>query len=321
MASHDHRDPKMNLKDLHQPFPPNEIEWRVGSTNQEKTSGLALAYLTARHVMERLDEVCGAENWATRYEFHGSRTICYLSIKIGLEWVTKADGAGDSDVEAEKGAISDALKRAAVHWGIGRYLYELGSTWVDIDPAGKSFRIKKDQYSKLESTLRKRFGEGYDASGMAGNGPTTADQEPLDDTLAKKVFPALQDELLAAATLKQLQGVWERWLPLTVQFSPLMQENVDTIHHDCTVRLQELGGDGRAASRDVIEADLRSALSLDDLEARWRNFGPALKKLSPADVAALAAVGKSMKETIGKMGGKMPAFSDLTQEQKIAGTP
>lgn len=148
----------MNLQNLHAPFPPNEIEWRVGSTNQDKTSGLALAYLTARHVMERLDEVCGAENWQDRYEFHGKRTVCYLSIRIGDEWVTKADGAGDSDVEAEKGAISDALKRAAVKWGIGRYLYSLGSTWVQLKKAGNSYKIEGAEFPKLERILRDKFG-------------------------------------------------------------------------------------------------------------------------------------------------------------------
>jgi hypothetical protein len=143
---------------LKQPFPPQEIEWRVGSTNGDKTQGLALAYLTARHVMERLDEVVGVGNWQDRYEFHGTRTVCYLSIRLDGEWVTKADGAGDSDVEAEKGAISDALKRAAVKWGIGRYLYDLGNTWVAIEAAGRSFRIKREEYAKLETKLAQQFG-------------------------------------------------------------------------------------------------------------------------------------------------------------------
>ena len=49
--------------------------------------------------------------------------ICSLSCKVGDNWITKADGAGDTDIEGEKGGISDALKRAAVVWGIGRYLY------------------------------------------------------------------------------------------------------------------------------------------------------------------------------------------------------
>lgn len=167
----------MNLSDLHKPFPAAEIEWRVGSTAPDKTSGLALAYLTARHVMDRLDAVCGSENWQDRYEFHGPRTVCYLSIRIGDEWVTKADGAGDSDVEAEKGAISDALKRAAVKWGIGRYLYDLGNIWVDLEPAGRSVRIKRDQYAKLEAALNRQFGSGL-ASGQQS--PTVADSRHLN---------------------------------------------------------------------------------------------------------------------------------------------
>ena len=148
----------IDLSALHQPFPASEIEWRVGSTNADKTKGLALAYLTARHVMERLDAVCGAANWQDKYEFHGTRTICYLSIRIGDEWITKADGAGDSDVEAEKGAISDALKRAAVKWGIGRYLYLLGNTWVGIEPAGRSVKISSHEYARLEKMLVDKFG-------------------------------------------------------------------------------------------------------------------------------------------------------------------
>lgn len=121
------------LKELTSPWGKTDIKWRVGSVNKEKTKALPLAYIDARTVMERLDSAVGAANWQDKYEFHGSRTICYLSIKIGDEWITKADGAGNSDVEADKGAISDAFKRAAVKWGMGRELYELKCNWMPID--------------------------------------------------------------------------------------------------------------------------------------------------------------------------------------------
>lgn len=111
-------------------FPRERVSWRAQSMTGDGTKAMALAYIDARDVMDRLDEVVLPENWQDRYEFHGPRTICYLSIRIDGEWITKADGAGDSDVEAEKGAISDALKRAAVKWGIGRYLYSLDAPWV-----------------------------------------------------------------------------------------------------------------------------------------------------------------------------------------------
>lgn len=111
-------------------FPKNAISWRAQSLTRDGSKAMALAYIDARDVMDRLDEICGPDGWQDRYEFSGPRTICYLSIRIGDEWVTKADGAGDTAVEAEKGAISDAFKRAAVKWGIGRYLYALDAPWV-----------------------------------------------------------------------------------------------------------------------------------------------------------------------------------------------
>src|SRR5690606_32836115 len=107
--------------------------WRVGSTNKEKTRGMALAYIDARDVMKRLDEVVGPENWQDEYHYYGDTAICYLSIRVNGEWIRKGDGAGDTAVEAEKGRISDAFKRAAVKWGVGRYLYDLDSPWVDLD--------------------------------------------------------------------------------------------------------------------------------------------------------------------------------------------
>ena len=65
------------------------------------------------------------------------RIICELSCLIDGVWVTKSDGAGDTGTEGEKGAISDAKKRAAVQFGIGRYLYAIKLNWVDLDKYGK----------------------------------------------------------------------------------------------------------------------------------------------------------------------------------------
>src|SRR6185437_12231004 len=118
------------LAQLSAPFPPERISWRVGSTTQDKARGMALAYIDARDVQDRLDEVCGAM-WQVRTPWSaGERIACEIGIKIGDEWVWRGDGAGATDVEADKGAFSDAFKRAAVRWGIGRYLYDLESSWV-----------------------------------------------------------------------------------------------------------------------------------------------------------------------------------------------
>ena len=104
--------------DLKRPFPVAKLKWRRGQGGSGE-----LVYITARDVMDRLDEVFGPGGWQTRYEFIGGRMICNLSCRIAGEWVTKADGADDTQIESEKGGISSALKRAPVLLGIGRYLY------------------------------------------------------------------------------------------------------------------------------------------------------------------------------------------------------
>jgi hypothetical protein len=125
---------------LKRPFDVKVISWRVGATNGDKTSGIALAYIDARDVMQRLDDVFGLD-WQCKYSHADKKTICDIGIKVDGEWIWRSGGAGDTDVEAEKGAISDAFKRAAVLFGIGRYLYSLPNKWVPIKAHGKSYAL------------------------------------------------------------------------------------------------------------------------------------------------------------------------------------
>jgi hypothetical protein len=123
----------MDLNKLKAPFPAEDIEWRVGKVTADKKKGIALAYLTNRAIMDRLDEVCGPENWKNEYKEWKQAQICGISIKIGDEWITKWDGAEDTAIESVKGGLSDAMKRAGVQWGIGRYLYKLDARYTPLD--------------------------------------------------------------------------------------------------------------------------------------------------------------------------------------------
>lgn len=128
---------------LSEPFPASAIDWRVGATNKEGTKGLAFPYLQARPVMDRLDDVVGAENWKDEYVPIVGGFICKLSIRLSDEWITKEDAADTSDIEAIKGGVSDSFKRAAVKWGIGRYLYDINASWADIEKRGSSYVLKE----------------------------------------------------------------------------------------------------------------------------------------------------------------------------------
>lgn len=136
---------------LSAPFEDYEIEWRVGATNkksQEKTTGdikarptkgVMLAYITSRAIMDRLDTVVGVDNWKDEYREHHNGTICRLSVRFSEQddWISKEDGADVTDIEPTKGGISDSLKRAAVKFGIGRYLYNAETKWVDLNEYGQ----------------------------------------------------------------------------------------------------------------------------------------------------------------------------------------
>lgn len=147
----------IDFEALAAPFPPERVSWRIGqmqkNVSQGQTAkGKALAYLDARDVMGRLDKVCGPHGWQNRYSHANGKTVCDIGVLCGAEWIWKADGAGDSDIEAEKGALSDAFKRAAVRWGIGRYLYDIPSPWVAVN---QWKQIEEGEHSKLEALLEK----------------------------------------------------------------------------------------------------------------------------------------------------------------------
>lgn len=147
----------INLLKLLAPFEEFNLEWRPQRTWQSpdgsKTKAMVLCYVTARAVMNRLDNVVGMENWKDEYVHTPNGVMCGLSISTSVgEWVTKWDGAEETNIEAYKGGISGAFKRAAVKWGIGRYLYELGDTWVDLYKerpiVNESWRLNKCQHNK-----------------------------------------------------------------------------------------------------------------------------------------------------------------------------
>ena len=110
-------------------FDSTDVEWRIGRSGQGWAK--ALAYITNRAIMERLDDVVGVANWKNEYVKLDNGILCGLSLKIDGEWVTKWDGAEPTHIESFKGGLSASMKRTAVQWGIGRYLYKFDETWVE----------------------------------------------------------------------------------------------------------------------------------------------------------------------------------------------
>ena len=173
------------------PFPVEDISWRVGPTNERSRQGDApvrgqpLPYIDARVVMDRLDSVVGFDKWQSTYTPGVATSIvCNIGIRIGSEWIWKADGAGPSDMEADKGALSDAFKRAAVRWGVGRYLYDLKAPWIELEKRGQSTFIKAEDFPKLNQLhddFARRSGWG-DGTGVAAYRLLVAEVDTLEAT-------------------------------------------------------------------------------------------------------------------------------------------
>lgn len=180
------------LDQLAAPFNPDVVSWRVGSTTADKQRGMALAYIDSRDVQDRLNEVCGPFGWQCRHEVSGDKRVtCHIGIKSpDGEWCWKSDGAGETDFEGEKGSYSDSFKRAAVKWGIGRYLYDVSSPWVAIEKKGNSYAIVDSEKAKLRAVLTgSRTPEPVKASA-----PAPKSQEPSAEYLdLRATFDTIED--------------------------------------------------------------------------------------------------------------------------------
>lgn len=145
-----------DIEEMKAPFPLTDVEWRIGHSGNKDGNpwAMVLCYVTNRAIMKRLDDVVGAMNWKNQYQVGpGGGILCGISIyNFNIkEWITKWDGAGNTDIEAVKGGLSDAMKRAAVQWGIGRYLYKLDATFADCfnDKTGRhKANMPKDKNNK-----------------------------------------------------------------------------------------------------------------------------------------------------------------------------
>ena len=183
----------MDLNKLKEPFPETDIEWRLQSCGEKngKFWGKALAYITSRAVQDRLDEVCGPDNWKTSIELTGDTYLCTLSIRVKhedgtYEWISRTDGADATDIEPVKGGISGAIKRAAVHFGSGRYLYNLDEGWAEVCENGKLTGCTKEKkYFKWNPPRLPAWalpgGSGKPDSKSANN-QKPKNNEPIDDS-------------------------------------------------------------------------------------------------------------------------------------------
>jgi len=123
-------------KILDKKFPAEVVKERPITVKNGK--GLMASYVDARDVMKRLDEAVGKANWSDNYQVidHDTRVVqCFLTVN-GIQKSDVGYPNGPGDEEPYKSSFSDALKRAAVKFGIGHHLYDGDMRWVPVNDRG-----------------------------------------------------------------------------------------------------------------------------------------------------------------------------------------
>lgn len=121
---------------LRAPFDPHMVEFMAKGKVSDGGRSQVVAYVDARCVQDRLDDVVGAGAWTFDWQpisTDGKGDITVAKGTLTIHGVAKSDVGTASTFEASLGCVSHALKRAAVQWGVGRYLYDLEKTWVALD--------------------------------------------------------------------------------------------------------------------------------------------------------------------------------------------
>jgi hypothetical protein len=125
---------------LREPFDPTDVDFRVqGRVNEQTNKAQVLAYIDARAVQDRLDSVVGCGNWSFDWSpiVSDNGEVMVAKGTLTIYGVSKSDAGSASNFEQSLGAVSHCFKRAAVQWGIGRYLYSLAVAWVTVERGGR----------------------------------------------------------------------------------------------------------------------------------------------------------------------------------------
>lgn len=156
--------PRAILRALSKPFGPSQVRWRLGSGAKVRegqpppTEAKVLAYIDARDCHNRLDAVLGLD-WECSYTElrQGKIVVCAITITVGGRKITRSNGADDTDVEPNMGAMSVAFRRAATMFGIGRDLYGYPSPKVKVRAFGKALYMEDSEKPKLQAIVKEKL--------------------------------------------------------------------------------------------------------------------------------------------------------------------
>lgn len=183
---------------LEAPF--TEIQWKIQTLSKDSSKGMVVGYIDARDVAARLDSV--GVTWSDSYTVLQMASTWVVECRLTVDGITRTDvGTGDGE-ESAKSAYSDAFKRAAVKFGIGRYLYDLPTSWVAVE----NRQITKDAMASLHAAYNRLISKQATTAPAPAPKPAAEAPAPVQEfspTPGAKPISDAQIKLLAIA-LKQM---------------------------------------------------------------------------------------------------------------------
>lgn len=206
-------------------------KWRVQSFSKYNPEATCVAYIDARDVQDRLDAVClyGWERDHREIKKHVYAGVGVVMPSGRILW--RWDCGVESNTEAEKGESSDSFKRAAVNWGIGRFLYDLKIQKVAAN------EIKKDNPKNWPHVVDSNGKKVWDLTKHIGDGSKTF-AKPKPQPLRNWI-----EEIKTAGTFERLKEIFGEAYKST---EGPEKAKVKLEYDKRKVEIEELGGSSQA---------------------------------------------------------------------------
>lgn len=222
------------------PLTADQVEVRPTDTKNKGRATLLL-YQTARCPMEILDDTFPGA-WATDYKEVAGNVYCGIGIKVEDEWIWRWNAGTEGNIGEGKSTASDAFKRAATMWGIGRELYNTPKVKIDCpdnyywnDKMTMTFSVKEVEFDEKKNCTKliivDRFGkEVYNYRDQVPNESrvqmtahktnseilkdfctATKKEEGVDIDELKKFFEFYNPKMESWAHTVEPAKLWKRW--------------------------------------------------------------------------------------------------------------
>ena len=280
---------------LARPYP--AVDWKVQATNAKQKDGkrtpptkaLLVPYIDARAVQARLDYVFGGD-WETEFVDINGGTKCGITIAGRTRWDVGEESDGAMG-KGPKARFSDALKRAGVAWGIGRFLYDLPAVWVPCSEYSKvsdtemaTIRARYKAWTKRADTI-KLYGEvlGH----FQAETPPSVEKAPEAPETAQDAAKAEERPESHPEPKAPVDGVLEPKNTLWPQM--LVMATSHDYDPDIQAMALEMAGILPGEDKDVVKA--------------------TLKLLSPEKAEPILAILKTPSAKVGRQDKSPGAFS------------